>query len=172
MKGAETWLKLLMRLERLNRLVKEPGWYEEDRRSAYEIKDAVIRTLLTQRPACLDVSMHYVPYFIYSYATKDKAGALMRADLERLPFEFYLSQVEPSPDDFEDPGRALIEVAVTCLEQRFMFHMPIDKITDCGVNPDALPRKKWVPAKDFHRGLYLALSEDISRLLRELSARD
>lgn len=101
------WLDLLLYTDRLNRSVKEAGWNYADKEKVYGLKDSVVQTLLRAKPDGVNFELYYVPYFKYSGATKDRAGALMRQDGNKYPFEYYLSQVEPSEYDYEVPEKAL-----------------------------------------------------------------
>lgn len=153
------WQQLLSSLDRLNRAVKEPGWYPEDREAAYLLKDEILLKLLDERPEEVRLELLYVPYIHYSEASKDKAGRLMRADGKRHSFDYYLQQIEPSDDDVDVPEMALLEMVVMVDESRFCFHIPVRKIQNHGVEVGQLPRKQWVSSKDFHRGMLRELEE-------------
>lgn len=149
MNNALIWLRILINIDKLNRKLKEPGWSYENKQEAYRIKDEVIQKLLVSRPPEVAVHLYYVPYYLYSMATKDQAGRLMRQDTERHPFEYYLSQVPPSANDIEIPEKASVEVVAECLEQSFSFHMPIGKIEECGYTAASLERKAWINQSTF-----------------------
>lgn len=163
------WLDLLLCIDRLNRSVKEPGWNYSDKENVYRLKDSVVQALLKTKPAGIAFALYYVPYFKYSGTTKDRAGALMRQDGSKYPFEYYLSQVEPSASDYEVPEKALVEVTVECLGQEFSFHMPPDKITECGYVISSLERKVWINSTDFHHNQLLKLEPRINELLSQVS---
>lgn len=145
----DVWLELLGLIDRLNRSVKEPGWYYEDRTELYEMKDRFLVELLAERPDGVELTLYYVPYLRYSASTKVRADELMRKDGRRFPFEYYLGQVEPSAEDSEDPDRALIEIVAECKGLRFSFHMPVQKMP-AGFSIAGIPRKDWIPAGEFH----------------------
>lgn len=149
MNNALIWLRILINIDKLNRKLKEPGWSYENKQEAYRLKDEVIQKLLVSRPPEVAVHLYYVPYYLYSTATKDQAGRLMRQDTERHPFEYYLSQVPPSANDIEIPEKASVEVVAECLEQSFSFHMPIGKIEECGYTAASLERKAWINQSTF-----------------------
>lgn len=163
------WLDLLLYTDRLNRSVKEAGWNYADKEKVYSLKDSVVQTLLRAKPDGVNFELYYVPYFKYSSATKDRAGALMRQDGSKYPFEYYLSQVEPSEYDYEVPEKALVEVTVECLGQEFSFHMPLDKITECGYVISSLERKVWINSTDFHHSQLLKFEPHIKELLSHVS---
>lgn len=164
----EIWLNILAITDRLNRSVKEGGWDREDERGVYDLKDRIIIRILSDTPACLTTELYYVPYLHYCERSKDKAGALMRADNSRHPFEYYLGQTEPCPDDYEVPGKATVEVRITCLEQSFCFHMPEETMKNCGIAVDKLPRKAWISSRDFHHSQFIDLQKQIDQLLKEM----
>lgn len=164
------WLQVLIALDGLNRRVKEPGWNYEDKQEVYKLKDAVLAKIMTDQPQELKVTCYYVPYYMYSTRTKDRAGALMRSDTERNPFEYYLSLVEPCADDIEVPSKATVEVAVTCEEYSFSFHQPISWYQALGGKTDALQKKPWISAINFHHAVAAEQSEKIRALLRTLEA--
>ena len=116
------WRDLLIRLGGLYRRVKEPGWDPYDKQTAYDLKDAVMERILREDPPELTVSCFRIPYYMYSMRSKDKAGALMRSDPERRPFEYDPSLIEPCEDDIEIPARATVEIVVECGGMRFSFH--------------------------------------------------
>lgn len=93
----------------------------------------------------------------------------MRQDGSKYPFEYYLSQVEPSEYDYEVPEKALVEVAVECLGQEFNFHMPLDKITECGYVISSLERKVWINSTDFHHSQLLKFEPHIKELLSQVN---
>jgi len=122
------WLSILTRLDRINRRIKEPGWYDEDKRNVYFLKDEIIRIILHKNPICLFVELEYVPYYIYCRETKDRAGVIMREDREDLPFEYYLSIVEPTQYDIEVPEKAMVEMNVTCMNQTSLLRCEYGEI--------------------------------------------
>lgn len=169
MNNTFVWLKILINIDKLNRKVKEPGWDYESKQEVYRLKDAVIKKLLTSKPAEVSVRLYYVPYFLYSTETKDRAGQLMRQDTERHPFEYYLSQVPPSANDIEIPEKASVEVVAECMEQTFSFHMPIGKIKECGYSAASLERKAWINQSAFNTILLHDTKEKLLTLLAQLS---
>ncbi len=161
------WYSTLVLIDRINRLVKEPGWRSEDVRRVYDMKDSFLKLLLEKKPDEVKVSLFYCPYFRYSDTTKNRAGDLMRADGKRYSFEYYLQQVEPSPYDFEDPERSTVEVVAVCNDVSFSFHMPVALLPqDCIAA--SLPRKAWVAAPEFHHQQLLATEAAFSALMEEL----
>ncbi len=166
--NATDWLRILSTADKLNRRVKEPGWIYQDKRSVYDLKDSVIKKLLDMKPDCVDVKLYYVPYIEYSMSTKDKAGQLMRSYPEKLPFEYFLSQVPPTAADREIPEKALVDVAAECLGQSFSFHMPLDVIRSWGIEPEKLERKEWISAPEFNHGLLEKSRQELEELFSEL----
>lgn len=164
------WYKMLTIIEKLNRNLKEDGWIKEDEINAYALKDLVVMKLLREKPECVKTEVFLVPYIRYSMATKDKAGAMMRSDTVKRPFEYYLSRVEPSPADVEVPEKATVEVVAECMENPFSFHMPLPQIKACGIDTASLPRKTWINAPDFHHATYLSAKEQIEQAIAELEA--
>ncbi len=162
------WYRMLTIIEKLNRALKEDGWIREDEENAYAIKDLVVMKLLREKPACVKTEVFLVPYIRYSTATKDKAGAMMRSDPVKRPFEYYLARVEPSPADVEVPERANVEVIAECINNPFSFHMPLPQIEACGIDTAALPRKEWINAPDFHHANYLTAKAQIEQAVAEL----
>lgn len=75
----------------------------------------------------------------------------------------------PSEYDYEVPEKALVEVTVECLGQEFSFHMPLDKITECGYVISSLERKVWINSTDFHHSLLLKFEPHIKELLSHVS---
>ena len=57
-----TWLFLLMKVNQLNRSVKESGWRYEDKQIVYDLKDRLIQKILTENPKELKTELFYVPY--------------------------------------------------------------------------------------------------------------
>ena len=45
-----TWLFLLMKVNQLNRSVKESGWRYEDKQIVYDLKDRLIQKILIDNP--------------------------------------------------------------------------------------------------------------------------
>ena len=70
----KNWLLLLIRINALNRRLKEPGWNYADKDAAYRLKDTVLSKILQSHPEDMKLSMYYVPYVKYSNISKDKAG--------------------------------------------------------------------------------------------------
>lgn len=162
------WLQLLIRVDGLNRRVKEPGWNYEDKQKVYQLKDMVIKRLLMTRPAEVQLQLYYVPYYKYSEATKDKAGRLMRSSMEKLPFEYFLSQIPPCAQDMELPEKALVEVVAACNGFSFSFHMPVAVVRECGIDTASLNRKVWISAHNFHHELLREQECTITQLLAEI----
>ena len=162
------WLRILLRINGLNRKLKEPGWIFSDKDKAYELKDMIIQKLLNEKPAEVDIKLYYIPYILYSNESKDKAGNLMRGDAERYPFEYYLAQVEPSPYDREVPEKANVEVVASCLGELFSFHMPINKVEECGYDTSKLERKRWVNASNYNHEMLENIEKEISEIIASL----
>ena len=161
------WYRMLSIIDKLNRVLKEDGWIYEDERNAYALKDQVVQKLLQEKPACVQTELYLVPYIRYSMATKDKAGAMMRRDSVKRPFDYYLARVEPSPADVEVPEKANVEVVAACMNETFSFHMPLPQIEACGYDTASLPRKKWIDAPDFHHAQYLEAKAQIEQALSD-----
>lgn len=149
MQEKNSWYDALVLVERLNRSVKEPGWNSSDVQRVYEIKDQFLKLLLEKKPEDVEISLFYCPYMRYSERTKNLAGEMMRADGKRFSFEFYLQQVQPCELDLEDPLRATIEAIATCQGQSFSFHLPLS-LLPASYDVHSIPRKAWVPAREFH----------------------
>ncbi|MCR4647295.1 MAG: hypothetical protein K5695_18130 [Oscillospiraceae bacterium] len=164
------WYRMLSIIDKLNRQLKEDGWIYEDERNAYALKDQVVQKLLQEKPDCVQTALYLVPYIRYSMATKDKAGAMMRRDSVKRPFEYYLARVELSPADVEVPEKANVEVIAKCMNDTFSFHMPLPQIEACGFDTASLPRKEWINAPDFFHASYLSAKEQIDQALAELDA--
>lgn len=164
----EIWNRILLITDGLNRRVKEPGWTQEDKQEVYRIKDCVLTKIMQDKPKELEVSCYYVPYYMYSMKSKDKAGAFMRSDTDRKPFEYYLSLVEPCEEDVEVPSKATVEVVVKSEDYSFSFHQPIAWYTQIGGSIDALERKPWISATNFHHMQLVEQSQKIHELLDAL----
>lgn len=162
------WFQLLFRMDGLNRRVKEPGWNYEDKQKVYQLKDTVIKRLLTERPEEVQLRLYYVPYYKRSEAAKDQAGRLMRSSAEQQPFAYFLSQVPPGPRDMEIPEKATVEVVATCGGISFSFHMPVETVGQWGIDVAALDRKAWVSSTVFHHDMLCQLEREISGLLAKL----
>lgn len=162
------WLRLLLNIDKLNRSVKEPGWSYEGKQAVYKLKDEIIRKILIEKPCELSLNLYYVPYYLYSKNTKDKAGAMMRQDLGKHPFEYYLAQMNPTAEDIEVPGKATVEVEVICMEQLFSFHMPSSKVEECGYSVDGMRQKAWISQSNFNEILLHNAQMTISSLLDHL----
>ena len=162
------WLLILMRINNLNRSVKESVWNSEDKAAVYDLKDEIIGKILDQRPAELTVELFYVPYYRYSFASKDRAGSLMRRDGSRHPFEYYLAQIELSPEDREEPDRATVEVVVGCMGETFSFHQPLAWFAARGTDISGLPRKTWINPADFNHAQLQRIKSEIDSALESL----
>lgn len=169
MKNEEIWSRLLYIIDRLNRSVKESGWYPEDKTAVYCLKDNVIGKILREKPQCMEISMFYVPYYHYCGISKDKAGELMRKSSDKQPFEYYLAQIEPCEYDVEVPEKATVMVNISCMEQQYSFHMPVNIVSECGVDISGLPKSVWINSRDFHHQQYIKESEAAENLLKELN---
>ncbi len=162
------WLELLALTDRLNRSVKEHGWIPADKDRVYQLKDKVIDKLLKEKPDCVEVTLYYSPYILYSQKTKDAAGDMMRREGRKYPFEYYLSQVPPSPEDGEDPSRAAVEIVAVCMGQRFSFHISPSALP-VGYSLNALERKEWIPAPQFHHAHLLEAEKEFASLFEALA---
>lgn len=159
------WGELLELLHQLNRGVKEPGWYDQDKRDIYALKDMVMTRILEENPIQLQVQMYRIPYIVYSEETKNRAGAMMRSEGNRYPFDVYLALVKPSALDVEDVKRATVEVQITCQEKTYSFHCPAGVVERAGIEVGSLPNKEWVAPADFHHEQYVQARERIETLL-------
>lgn len=159
------WEELLETLNQLNRSVKEPGWYDQDKRDIYALKDRIIAKALLENPAELEIELYRIPYIVYSQETKDRAGTMMRSEGNRYPFDVYLSLVKLSPQDVEDVSRATVEIDITCSGRQFVFHCPAGVVERTGIQVATLPPKEWVAPSDFHHAQYLQSRERIQSLL-------
>lgn len=162
------WFQILMRVNSLNRSVKESPWSSADRTAVYDLKDQIIGKILDERPSELTIELFYVPYYRYCAATKDRAGAIMRQDAGRHPFEYYLNQVELTSEDREDPDRATVEIVITCMGEEFSFHQPAIWCTSRGINVSVLPRKEWINPMDFNHGKLTHIKAEIASILESL----
>ena len=162
------WVLLLTKLDGINRRVKEPGWFNEDKREVYSIKDELLSYILKEQPGDLDIECSYVPYYMFSQRSKDKAGELMRRDPDRKPFEYYLGQIEPGENDVEVPEKATVEIVITCAGQEFSFHQPVSWFTSNGGDLSELNKKAWISADIFHHKFLEKSREEINNLKKEL----
>lgn len=158
-------LKLLTLFERANHYVKEGDWYETDRSELYALKDQFLTKFYKSKPDGVEVELLYVPYMKYCQETKDKAGQLMRADGNKLSFEYYLAQVKPCSDDIEIPEKATIEMLITYKGRTWCFHIPQNLIPDWKVNINNLERKVWMNGKDFHSQQFKQIKAEAESLL-------
>ena len=162
------WLRLLSVIDGLNRRVKEPGWSYEDKEEVYRLKDSIMESVLEMKPEELTLELYLIPYYAYSEQSKDKAGALMRSDPDRKPFEYYLGQIAPGPYDREIPEKATVEFLITCAGQEFSFHQPLNWYTAHGGDSGALTKKVWISSENFHHAFLEKARNDISALQTEL----
>ena len=162
----EVFLELLNLFERANHYIKEGNWYESDRAEMYALKDRFLTIVYNNigwiRGAGLQ--LFYVPYYLYSRETKDEAGAMMRADNNRMPFEYYLSQLQPSVNDIEIPEKATIEMRIE-YKRFYSFHIPQHLISRWGLNINNLERKIWINDKEFHSRQFKLIKEEAKVLL-------
>lgn len=165
------WLKLVTLFDKLNYMVKDAGWSKEDEKDFYEKKDEFLKQIATQTPKELKVSYFKIPYYKYSDATKDKAGALMRKDTNPQPFEYYLSQIERSTEDIELPEKATVELEIECGGQTFSFHIQQQKTLEWGLNLNKMKEKVWISNKEFQKNYYKKMKEEIERLEKELKLK-
>ena len=100
--------------------------------------------------------------------SKDKAGNMMRADNNRYPFEWYLSQVEPSLYDYEIKEKATVEIVIEYMGIQFSFHQPLIWMEERGIDIQQLPKKAWISADDFNRSFLVESTNAISKLLNDL----
>ena len=164
------WMRILGLVDGLNRRVKEPGWSNDDIRKSYDLKDKVIEILIKNEPEEINLHMYYVPYYKYSESAKDKAGALMRKDIERKPFEYYLSLVEPGPNDIELPDKAMVEIVAECNGVEYSFHQPIEWYKAHGGTVEGMEKKAWISAPEFHHSLLEDYSREINSILKVICA--
>lgn len=94
----------------------------------------------------------------------------MRKSFEKQPFEYYLAQIEPCGYDIEIPEKATVMVNISCMEQQYSFHMPVDVISECGVDVSGLPRSVWINSRDFHHQQFIKESEAAENLLKILDS--
>ena len=163
-----TWLFLLMKVNQLNRSVKESGWRYEDKQIVYDLKDRLIQKILTENPKELKTELFYVPYYKYSTQSKDRAGELMRRDGGRQPFEYYLGQIKPGENDIEIRDKATIEVVVSCMNQTFSFHQPFVWVSELGIEVSNIPQKNWMNAENFHHTMLDNEKKDIEEFFANL----
>jgi hypothetical protein len=163
------WFKLLTLFEQANHLVKEGDWFEEDKKVFYSLKDTFLDLLIKQGSEQLRINLLYVPYFKYSTITKDKAGDLMRSDYNKMPFEYYLSKIEPCDLDIEIPEKATVEMEVICENRQFCFHIPLNKTTGWNIDYETLSKKIWLSSKEFHRNQMKSIKNEINELMNEIN---
>jgi hypothetical protein len=144
-------LKLLTLFARLTHSAKSERWPEKDRNEFYSLKDDFLKTLIKDKFRELLIRLYYIPYYRYSTATKDKAGKLMREDNSRMPFEYYLSLIEPGDNDIEIKDKATVEMVVEFLDTEWSFHIQATKIAEWGINIDNMPKKVWVSEKEYRQ---------------------
>ncbi|MBR3454373.1 MAG: hypothetical protein IKH26_03525 [Bacteroidaceae bacterium] len=161
-------LKLLTLFERANHYVKDGGWYEIDKSELYSLKDQFLTKFYKNKPEGVEIELLYVPYLKYSSETKDKAGDMMRADANKQPFEFYLSQIQPCAKDIEVPGKATIEMLISYKGRTWCFHMPEQLTSSWGVDVNRLKRKVWVNSRDFHSQQFKLIKAEAESLLSKL----
>ncbi len=165
------WFKLLTLFEQANHLVKEGDWFEEDKREFYDLKDTFLDIVVKQNPEELKINLLYVPYFKYSTLTKDKAGDLMRSDNSKMPFEYYLSKIEPCELDIEIPEKATIELEIICENRLFCFHIPLNKTMEWNLDYKTLSKKVWISGKEFHRNQMKSIKYEISELIKMIDKK-
>lgn len=161
-------LKLLTLFERASHYVKEGDWYANDRDELYALKDKFLTDMFNKRPNGVEIEMLYVPYYKYSASTKDKAGAMMRADGNNQPFEFYLAQIQPSAEDYEISEKATIEMNFKYEDRTWCFHIPVHLTSSWGVNVNTLKRKVWMNGRDFHSQQFQLIKAEAEALLSKL----
>ena len=161
----ESWLKLLMLIDKLNRMVKEIDFNESSVNEFYKIKDEILELIIKHKQDFIKTQLSYVPYYRYSNTTKDKAGDLMRKDFTRKSFEYYLSKIDPSDEDIEMPEKATIEIIATIDSINFSFHLPYLKAKSFGIDIHNLPKKVWISNKDFQKKIFISQKEEILNLL-------
>lgn len=164
----DTVLKLLTLFERVNHYVKEGDWYDNDRIEIYALKDRFLTDMFKKKPNGVELEMLYVPYLKYSTSTKDKAGALMRADGGKQTFEYYLAQIQPSPDDIEIPSKSTIEMIFKYENRTWCFHIPVHLTSSWGVDVSKLRRKIWMNGRDFHSQQFQLIKAEAESLLNKL----
>lgn len=163
------WLLLLTKLDGLNRRIKEPGWSYQDKQEVYSLKDRLMGYILKNQPQELTVKWSLVPYYAYSQESKDKAGHLMRSDTDSKPFEYYLGQIQPGPNDIEIPEKATVEALITCAGQEYSFHQPLSWYIEHGGITSGLEKKVWIGANSFHHMYLVKVQKEINDLQRELN---
>lgn len=164
----EIWLKLIVLIDKANHRVKENEITEEVRNNFYKLKDEFLDFIVNKTPSFIELSFSYVPYFKYSRQTKDKAGDLMRKDFSKKPFEYYLSQIEPSNEDIEIIEKATIEVDINIQGLSFNFHIPYLKTTNWSININELEKKYWISTKEHNNILMSDLISQINYLLNSI----
>ncbi len=135
----------------------------------YTLKDTFLDLLIKQGSAQLEINLLYVPYIKYSTITKDKAGDLMRSDYNKMPFEYYLSKIEPCDLDIEIPEKATVEMEVICENRQFCFHIPLNKTTGWNIDYETLSKKIWLSSKVFHRNQMKSIKNEIDELMNEIN---
>ena len=164
----DVFLKLLTLFERANHYVKEGDWYENDKRELYALKDRFLTAVYRNPVEGAKINLLYVPYYRYCNETKDKAGAMMRADGNKQPFEYYLSQIQPTSNDIEVPGKATLEMLIEYKGRVWCFHIPEHLTSDWGVDTSKLKRKVWMNGRDFHAQQFQLIKKEAEELLSQL----
>lgn len=164
----DTVLKLLTLFERANHYVKEGDWYANDRNELYVLKDRFLTEMFKKKPNGVEIEMLYIPYYKYGRQSKDKAGDMMRADGNKQSFEYYLAQVQPSPEDVEVPGMATIEMIFKYDDRTWCFHIPERLTASWGVDVNTLRRKVWINGRDFHSQQFQQIKKEAEILLSKL----
>lgn len=161
----DVFLKLLTLFERANHYVKEGDWYESDRLELYALKDRFLTAVHNKQISGTKIDLLYVPYYLYCRETKDKAGEMMRADGNKMPFEYYLSQIQPSTNDIEIKEKATIEMLIEYRGRTWCFHIPQYLTSDWGLETSKLKRKVWMNGRDFHSQQFKLIKEEAAELL-------
>lgn len=162
------WLRVLTLLEQTNNSIKSNDFFGEQRSEFYLLKDNILEYIIKNKEDKLQVTLYLIPYYKYSFTTKDKAGALMRKDNQKNPFEYYLSMVEPCSQDIEVPEKATIEIEINLDNRLFNFHIPQYKTTEWGVDISNLQRKDWISEKEFKRQQFQLAKAEINELMNIL----
>lgn len=148
MNNKEKWLRLLTIVSQFDALLNEVGGRSTDKETLRAMKSELVQTLLTEEPDFITVDVYYLPaYSVYSEQTKAAANKLMKEDLERNSYMYYLMQVEPCKDNIEDKSKSTAEISAECDGKRFYFTIPASDLPYGYSVSDG----KWEPANQrFH----------------------
>ena len=161
--------KMLSIFDRMNHSIKNEKWSDEDKNEFYKLKDDFLKTLFVDKPWNMIIYLCYIPYFRYCTATKDKAGELMRKDGNKMPFEYYLSQVKPSEHDVEIKERSTVEMKIEYLDTHFSFHIQAMKVKDWDIDINDIPKKVWISNKDYRKTRLSNFKQEVNSLMVNLT---